>query len=482
MVGITSYGGYIPWYRMERMTAYKAMGWLNPAAILPGERSIANYDEDSVTMAVAAARDCLKGIDKKKKIDGLYIATTTSPYRQRESAGIIGTALSLQPSIRTADFTDSTKAGTGAILSAYDAIKAGSAKNILVCASDLRKELAGGYQEQLYGDSAAALLLGDTDVIASIEGSYSISYDFSDSWRADFDEFERAWEDRWRRDEGYEKQLTESIAGLLTKYKLNIKDFAKIVIACHFERAGVAIATKLGADPSRVQDSMMRTMGDSGAGYPLVLLVAALEEAKPGDKILVVSYGNGSDALFLQVTDQIEKVRDNKGIKKWLARKKMLDNYDKYLAFREEIPMDKGFRGEESSSTQISALWRGRKSFLGLWGSRCKKCGTPIYPIQRVCVNPDCGAIDEMEDYCFADRKGTLFTYTADLLAYSINPPAIYGVLDFEGGGRFWFDIADCAPESLKVGMPMEMTFRIKYVEHGRGVSTYSWKAAPVME
>jgi 3-hydroxy-3-methylglutaryl CoA synthase len=463
------------------MTAYKAMGWLNPAAILPGERSIANYDEDSVTMAVAAARDCLKGIDKEK-IDGLYIATTTSPYKQREDAGIIGTALSLKTNIRTADFTDSTKAGTGAILAACDAIKAGSAKNILVCASDLRKELAGGYQEQLYGDGAASLLIGDTDVIASIEGSYSISYDFSDLWRADTDEFERAWEDRWRRDEGYEKQLTESITGLLTKYKLNIKDFAKIVIGCHFERAATSIATKLGADSSQVQASMMRTMGDSGTSYPLVMLVAALEDARPGDKILVASYGNGSDALFLQVTDQIEKVRDNMGIKKWLARKKMLDNYDKYLAFREEIPMDKGFRGEATSSSQISALWRSRKSLLGLWGNRCKKCGTPIYPVQRVCVNPDCGAIDEMEDYCFADKKGTLFTYTADLLAYSINPPAVYGVLDFDGGGRFWFDITDCDPESLKVGMPMEMSFRIKYTEHGRGVYNYFWKAVPVME
>ena len=481
MVGITSYGGYIPWQRMDRMTAYKAMGWLNPAAILPGERSIANYDEDSITMAVAAARDCLKGIDKAK-IDGLYIATTTSPYKQREDAGIIGTALSLQPTIRTADFTDSTKAGTGAVLSACDAIKAGSAKSVLVCASDLRKERAGGYQEQLYGDSAASLLIGDTVVIASIEGSYSVSYDFSDSWRTDLDEFERAWEDRWRRDEGYEKQLTESITGLLGKYNLNIKDFAKIVIGCHFERAAVAIARKLGADPSQVQDSMMRIMGDSGAGYPLVMLVAALEDAKPGDKILVASYGNGSDVLFLQVTDQIEKARDNKGIKKWLVRKKMLDNYDKYLAFREEIPMDKGFRGEETSSSQLSALWRGRKVFLGLWGSKCKKCGTPLFPIQRVCVNPDCGAIDEMEDYCFADRKATLFTYTADLLAYSINPPAIYGVLDFEGGGRFWFDITDCEQDEIKVGMPMEMTFRIKYVEHTRGVTSYSWKAIPLME
>jgi 3-hydroxy-3-methylglutaryl CoA synthase len=481
MVGIISYGGYIPRYRLDRMTAYSAMGWLNPAALLPGERSIASYDEDSITMAVAAARDCLKGVDREK-IDGLYIATTTAPYKQRESAGIIGTALSLRSDIRTADFTGSTRAGTEAVLAAGDAIKAGSAKNVLVCAADLRKELAGGYQEQLYGDGAAALLIGESDVIATIEGAYSVSYDFADSWRADRDEFERAWEDRWRRDEGYEKQLTESIAGLLQKYNLNIKDFARMVIACHFERAAAAIGGKLGANPAQIQDSMMRTMGDSGTSYPLAMLVAALEEAKPGDRLLVASYGNGSDALFLQATDRIEKVKDGRGIKKWLSRKKMLDNYAKYLAWREEIPMEKGFRGEEFATTQMSALWRGRKTFLGLWGNRCKKCGTPLFPAQRTCVNPDCGAIDEMEDYCFADKKASLFTYTADLLAYSVNPPAIYGVVDFEGGGRWWFDLTDCDQDEIKVGMPVEMSFRLKYTEHSRGIYSYFWKAIPAGE
>ena len=98
MTGITSYGAYIPLHRIDRMNIYMAMGWLNPASILPGEKAVANYDEDSLTMAVAAGIDCLNGIDRKE-IDGLYFATTTPPYEERQNAGMIATALDLRSDI-----------------------------------------------------------------------------------------------------------------------------------------------------------------------------------------------------------------------------------------------------------------------------------------------------------------------------------------------------------------------------------------------
>jgi len=207
--------------------------------------------------------------------------------------------------------------------------------------------------------------------------------------------------------------------------------------------------------------------------------VAAFEEAKPGDKILLVSYGNGCDALFFQVTQEIDKVKNRRGVKKYLASKKELNNYEKYLAFRNLIPVEVGIRGEEVAPTQISTLWRERKTVLAFVGSKCKRCGTPQYPSQRVCVNPDCGAVDEMEDYGFSDKKGALFTYTGDNLAFSISPPAIYGLVDFEGGGRYFLELTDCDLDSLKVGMTVEMTFRRKYVDEPRGIYGYFWKAMP---
>ena len=479
MAGITSYGAYVPFYRINRMTIYQALGWLNPASLLPGEKSVANYDEDSLTMAVASAMDCLTGIEREK-IDGLFFATTTTPYKERQNAGIIATALDLPPEIRTSDFTTSIKAGTGALISAYDAVASGSAKNVMVCAADCRLGKPGGFQEEIYGDGGAALLLGNSGVIASVEGTYSVSYDFVDNWRADTDRYNRSWEDRWIRDEGYGKFISEAISGLLKKYNLEPKDFAKVVYPCLYVRAHADIGKRLGFEPGQIQDHMFTAIGHTGTAYPLMILVAALEDAKPGDRILVASYGNGSDALYLQVTDEIEKVRDRRGIKGYLASKKDLGSYEKYTTFREILDIDTGGRGEEVATTQMSTLWRERRMILGLCGMKCKRCGTPQYPPQDICANPKCGAINEWEYYRFSDKKGHLFTYTGDVLAFSPSPPAIYGTVDFEGGGRWLFDMNDCDLDSLEVGMPVEMSFRRKYHDVSRGVHAYYWKATPV--
>jgi len=428
---------------------------------------------------VAAAMDCLSGVERDK-VDGLFFATATPPYKERQNAGIIATALDLRPEVRTSDFTASVKAGTGALTSAYDAVTSGSAKNVLVCASDNRMGKPGGYQEEIYGDGAAALLLGNSGVIASIEGTYSLSYDFVDNWRSEEDRYNRTWEDRWIRDEGYGKFISEAISGLMKKYDIKPQDIAKVVYPCLYIGAHASIGKGLGFERGQIQDHMFTSIGNTGTAYPLMILVAALEEAKPGDKILVASYGSGSDALLLQVTKDIKKVKERRGIKKHLAAKKDLGSYEKYATFREILDIDTGGRGDEIAPTQMSVLWRERKWLLGLRGSKCRRCGTPQYPPQEICANPKCGAVNEMDDYRFSDKKGHLFTYTGDILAFSPSPPAIYGIVNFEGGGRWMFDLNDCELDSLKVGMPVEMSFRRKYHDVSRRLRVYYWKATPI--
>jgi uncharacterized OB-fold protein len=212
-----------------------------------------------------------------------------------------------------------------------------------------------------------------------------------------------------------------------------------------------------------------------------MMLMAALEEAKPGDHLLVVSYGSGSEALWFMVTEEIKTKRIETGIKKYFNSGRELTSYEKYLAFRGILPVETGLRGEVGP-TQLVQAWRERKAILALYGSKCNRCGTPQYPPQRICVNPNCGAIDEMEPYRFSDKEGKLFSFTEDHLAFSLSAPQMYGLIDFEGGGRFNFDITDCEPGSLKVGMPMKMTFRRKYVDEARGVYGYFWKAMPIKE
>lgn len=480
MVGIVSYGAYVPWYRLSRKTIFSAMGWFNPVA-LPGEKTVANYDEDSVTMAVAAGVDCLRGF-KRESIDGLYFASTTSPYRERQNASIIASAFDLRPDIRTADFTNSVRCGTSALFSACETIKGEGAQKILVCASDCRLGKSGSIQEQIFGDGGAALLVGKEGVIAALEGFHSLSYDFIDHRRVGQDIFDRSWEERWIRDVGYTGFITEAITGLLKKYGLYVNDFAKIVYTCPYDREHAVIAKKLGIEPGKLQYNMMADIGDTGAAYSLMMLVKALEKAKPGDKILVAGYGNGCDALYLQVTEEIESLKGSRGVTRSLENKKELTSYEKYITFRNFLPLEVGIRGEEVAFTNLSTLWRERKSVLALCGVKCKQCGTPQYPYQRVCVNPECGAIDQMEEYRFSDQKGYLFSYTADNLAFSIVPPALYGIVNFEGGGRYMFDLTDCELPSLRLGMPVEMSFRRKYTNEARGIYGYFWKAVPIKE
>jgi 3-hydroxy-3-methylglutaryl CoA synthase len=393
---------------------------------------------------------------------------------------VIATALDLREDIRTSDFTTSVKAGTGALISAYDAVGSGTSQSVLVCASDCRLGKPGGYQEEMYGDGAAALLVGNTGVIASIEGTYSLSYDFVDSWRVEKDTYVRQWEDRWVRDEGYARFISEAISGLMSKCNLATGDVAKVVYPCLYARAHLDIGRKLGFDPGQLQDHMFGDIGNTGAAYTLMVLVAALEDAQPGDRIVVASFGNGSDAILLQVTDEIEKVRNRRAIKGHLGSKKDLGSYEKYATFREVLEIDTGGRGEEVASTQQSILWRERRMIVGLVGSKCRRCGTPQYPRQEICANPKCGAMGEMDSYRFSDRKGSLFTYTGDVLAFSPSPPAIYATVDFEGGGRWLFDLTDSELEALEVGMPVEMSFRRKYHDAYRGQRVYFWKATPI--
>jgi 3-hydroxy-3-methylglutaryl CoA synthase/uncharacterized OB-fold protein len=480
MVGITSYGAYIPWYRMNRAIIFEQLGWFNPAnaSVAQGEKAVANYDEDSITMAVGAALDCL-GKEPRDRIDGLYLASTSLPFAQRQNAVIVSEGLDLPSRVRTADFGGSTKAGTSALLAALDAAEGG---NTMICASENRLAKPGSSQEHTYGDGAAAFLTGNENVLAEFRGSFSVSADFIDFRRTQEEKFPHGWEERWIRDEGYLRIIPQAVAGLLERYDLKISDFAKIVLACPVAGTLKGLVKAIGAAPEQVQDTMIAHVGDTGAALPLMMLVAALEEAKAGDKILVASYGSGSDALWFEVTDTIETFRtgDRKGIKGHLAQKNDLSVYGKYLVFRNLIPLEIGIRGEEIMATSMSAVGRDGTGISALVGSRCRTCGTPQYPKQRVCVNPDCGAVDDMEEYRFSDKMGTLAAYTGDNLAFSWDPPQIYGLVDFEGGGRILLDLTDCSLDSVKVKMPVTMSFRRKYADPQRGYYGYFWKAVPV--
>jgi hydroxymethylglutaryl-CoA synthase len=466
MVGITSYGAYVPLYRLSREAIAKGAR---------GEKAICNFDEDSITMAVAAAIDCLTGIDRET-IDGLYFATTTSPYKEKSGAVTVAMGADLKEDVFTADFAHSLRAGTAALRSAIDAVKAGSAKKVMVTAVDARLGIPGTTFEQNFGDGAGALLIGDSDVVASIEDSYSVYSEILDVWRADNDTFVRSWEDRFTATHGYLEVVGEAVSGLLKKTGLKPGDFAKAVFYTPDARRSADLAKGLGFDAkTQLQDPLFAVLGNTGAAFPLMLLVAALEEAKAGDRILLASYGDGSDAFVLQVTDQIEKIRDRRGMKGHLGSKKVIDDYRQYLIWRGLLPIEP--RKETVAFISSPALWRERDANLRLRGVKCQACGTIQYPPQRVCTK--CHAKDQFEPYRLSDKKAKIFTYSMDYITFPVlERPVVTTTIDFDGGGRMLCYLTDRDPEQVKCGLPVEMSFRKLFVRDG--INNYFWKSMPI--
>jgi len=303
MPGIVSYGAYVPIYRLSHSELARAWGGRGGR----GEVAVANYDEDSITMAVEAAIDCLDDMDRST-VDALYFASTTSPYREKQSASIIAAAVDLGTEVFTMDTGDSLRAGTGAIKTACDAVKGGSAKNVLVTVSDCRLPAPNSEFEPVFGDGAAAFLIGDENVAVEIEGSLTMSSDFIDVWKRDEDTYLRTWEDRFILDHGYREKLAAVIQEVMKKHNLTAKDFAKLVYYGPDARSHGRLTKALGFDTAtQVQDPMFDRLGNTGAAFATMMLVAALEEAKPGDRILLASYGDGAEALILRVTDHIDR-------------------------------------------------------------------------------------------------------------------------------------------------------------------------------
>jgi hydroxymethylglutaryl-CoA synthase len=466
MVGITSYGAYVPLYRLSREAIARGGR---------GEKAICNFDEDSITMAAAAAIDCLTGLDRGT-IDGLYFATTTSPYKEKLGAAIVAMAADLKRDALTADFANSLRAGTSAIMSAIDAVKAGSAKRVLVAAADTRMGVPTSPYEQSFGDGAGALLIGDSNVIATIEDSYSVYDEIIDVWRSDSDTFIRSWEDRFTTTHGYAAAVGEAVSGLLKKTGLKPGDFAKVVLYTPDARRSADLAKRLGFDvKTQLQDPLFNDMGNTGTALPLMLLVAALEGAKTGDRILLASYGNGSDAFVLQVTDQIAKIKARRGMKKHLESKKAIDDYKQYLVWRGILPIEP--RKETVAFISAPALWRERDANLRFHGVKCKVCGTIQFPPQRVCTK--CHAKDQFEPYRLSDKKAKVFTFSMDYITYPVlERPVVNVTIDFEGGGRALLYLTDREVEQVKCGMQVEMSFRKLMVRDG--IHNYYWKAIPV--
>jgi 3-hydroxy-3-methylglutaryl CoA synthase len=468
MAGILSYGAYVPYLRL-------------PLAAIAGgkraeggpEKAVANWDEDALTMAVAAATDCLRGIDRAS-VDAVLFASTSYAFKEKQGAAIVAKALDLRRDVATADLGDSLRAGTNALRAAADSVKAGSAKRVLVVVGDTRMASPRSALEGNLGDAAAAFLVADEGAAATFEASHTVSDEIIDVWRTEGDPFVHAWEDRFVVDHGYRAVVREVVGGILAKTGLSPADFAKLVLYGPDARSHGALVRELKFDPAKqAQDALFGRVGNAGAAFAPLLLAAALEVAKAGDRLLVVSYGDGADALVVQVTPRIDALRDRRGVRWHLERRGELPSYDTYIRFRQLLATE----SDRRAGAGISATkhFRDRDYEVSLYAQKCRKCGQTQYPHQRVCFR--CFARDDFDHVRLSDKIGTLKSYTFDMFAGSPNPPLVATVTDVDGA-RLYLQMTDVNPKEVKLDLPVELVFR--RIHEAGGTPNYYWKCTPV--
>ena len=477
MRGITAFGAYIPKLRLSRKAVVDANGWFNPAlkGLARGERAICYWDEDSLTMATEAARDCLGDRDRAS-IGSITLASTTLPFKDRQNAVVLAEALDLNDEVASMDVASSLRCGTGALLGALENSNSG-AETLLVTAEH-RQARAASPQELQYGDAAAAFVIGGGDVVAELVGKHQLAMDFVDHYRGEAERFDYYWEERWARDEGVLKIVPKAISEILSGTGTSAAEVDHFVLPMAVGTAR-RVCRLTGIAEDALSDTLSEVVGDSGAAHPLLMLANCLHTAGAGETILVVGYGQGCDAVLLRTTDALTDYPRSKGVPGFLERRREETNYNRYLAFNGLIQQEKGIRSELDKQTPVSALYRNRDTVLGFVGGRCEACGTVQFPKSKACVNPNCGKFHTQSPYPLSDAGAKVQSWTADNLTYSPDPPHHFGMIVFEHGGRLMMDFTDVDAGTVEVDMPMRMMFRVKDYDERRGFRRYFWKAAP---
>lgn len=256
----------MPVRRLQRNIIYEFNKWFAPglASLGKGEKAITGWDEDPITMAVEAGRDCLQGFDRSK-IASLCLASTTLPFADRSNSGVVKEAMNLNDELSVSDRSGSLRCGTTALMDALQ-----GERTQLCLASDRRKARAASIQEMNYGDASAAFLVGSGDVIANYLGGHCASIDFVDHYRSSNADFDYVWEPRFLRDEGYQKILGSAIKGALSELDINAADIAHAVIATPVRGVPQKLAAAAGIAPEAVADTLMANIGGLWRSAPLI--------------------------------------------------------------------------------------------------------------------------------------------------------------------------------------------------------------------
>jgi 3-hydroxy-3-methylglutaryl CoA synthase len=463
--GIIGYGTYVPYYRLDRAKITAAMG----AGGGRGHRAVAGYDEDTTTMGVEAARNALRGSTVTPS--SIWFATANPAYLDKTNATAIQAALDLPQETWAVDAGGSARSAEAAITGAR-----GTPGISMAVISDLRTGNPTSNDESGGGDAATALLFGDDEdapVIAHAIGRAAATGEFLDRYRLPGENASRIWEERFG-EQAYLTLAEDAIERAMKEADLALEDVDKVVIAGLHARA-VRSLSKIAGD--KLVDDLTGRIGNPGAAQLPLLVASALDNAAPGETILCVHLADGANASVLRTTDAIADYTPFSSVESQIENGSDNLDYNLYLTWRGFLDREPP-RRPDPDRPGAPPTFRSEDWKYAFVGSRDRSSGAIHLPPMRVSM--DGGAVDDMERVRMADTPATIATFTVDYLAFSLSPPTVAVVIDFDGGGRFQAEMTDVDPDDVKIGDRVEMTFRRLFT--AQGIHNYFWKARPLAE
>jgi len=335
-VGISGYGAYIPRLRIKKEEYAKA--WGSFAASGVAEKSVLGFDEDALTAAAKVTKRALESVPiSADKITRLALASTSAPYLEKLLSGTILVSVGMPNMTFTSDHTTSTRAGSEAMLSAFEHVMATPSGRAVVAVADAPKASMWDTVEHAFGAGAAAFVISSQDLIAELEGhvSYASEY-FGERFKPRDDPLVHDLNVKKFAEGSVVTNTTKAGSALMKKLGAKPEEYQHVVIQQPDARTPATIAKKLQFTDAQLASGLVSTMlGDLGAASVPVALASALDAAKVGDRVMVISYGSGagSDALSFKV------VGDRKAtvaVRAEMEKKEYID-YVKYLKLKGAI-------------------------------------------------------------------------------------------------------------------------------------------------
>jgi len=339
-VGIVGYGAYVPRYRLPGTEVARV--WTNNLGGSPiKEKAVAGLDEDVTTMSIEAARNAIaRGGINPQQIRAVWVGSESHPYAVKPTSTIVAESVGTSPNIQAADWEFACKAGTEAVQASIGLVGSGMGTYTLGIGMDTAQGRPGDALEYTAASGGAAFLIGPADEsVAVYQGSYSFVTDTPDFWRRPGQTYP-SHGDRFTGEPAYFSHVLSASEAMMEMMHTTPDDYTYAVFHQPNVKFPSRAAKMLGFKPEQIETGLLANeIGNVYSGSCMIGLTAILDEAQPGDRILMVSYGSGagSDAFDLVVTERINKVRGNAPTtRQYIDRRTKID-YATYSRYRSKL-------------------------------------------------------------------------------------------------------------------------------------------------